>query len=60
METYNYGRIKSMEALLDKNLQTLNKVTGMSDKDLEKLKEEPTNFNLEETWDRQRRKKGIE
>lgn len=54
MIVYNYARIDSMETLLDKDLRTLHRVTGMTDEDIEKLKKEYPNFNWENTWDRQR------
>ena len=51
---YNHARINSMETLLGKNLQTLHRVTGMTDEDIEKLKKAYPNFNWEGTWDRHR------
>ena len=60
MGAFNYARINNMESLLDKNLRTLHRVTGMTDQDIEKLKKEYPDFNWEGTWDRQRWKAGIE
>jgi len=60
MVVYNYARIDSMETLLDKDMRTLHRVTGMTDEDIEKLKKEYPDFNWEGTWDRSRWKKGME
>lgn len=57
---YDYARIDSMETLLGKNLRTLHRVTGMTDEDIEKLRQAYPDFNWEGTWDRHRWKTGNE
>lgn len=54
LETYNYTRVKSMEAILDKTYKTVHKRTGLTSQDVEKLRKEHPNFNWEGTWDRER------
>ena len=54
IEAYNFERVKSMEAILDKDLRTIHRKTGITDLDIEKLKKAYPDFNWEETWDRQR------
>lgn len=60
IEAYNYERVKSMEAILDKNLKTIHRKTGITDSDVEKLKQTHPGFNWEKTWDRERLLEGKE
>ncbi|OHB48694.1 MAG: hypothetical protein A2106_02215 [Planctomycetes bacterium GWF2_40_8] len=60
MEAYNYERVKSMEAILDKNVKTIHRKTGITDNDVEKLKKTHPGFNWEKTWDRERWLEGNE
>lgn len=54
IELYNYERVKSMEAILDKTLKTIHRRTGMTDRDVQKLRKVYPDFNWENTWDRER------
>lgn len=54
VEAYNFERVKSMEAILDKDLRTIHRKTGITDLDIKKLEKVYPDFNWEETWDRSR------
>lgn len=54
IETYNYERVKSMEAILDKTHKTIHRRTGITDQDVQKLRKVYPDFNWENTWDRER------
>jgi Na+-transporting NADH:ubiquinone oxidoreductase subunit NqrC len=60
MAAYNFERVKSMEAILDKNLKTIHRKTGLTDSDVEKLRQAHPGFNWEKTWDRERWLEGEE
>jgi hypothetical protein len=51
---YNFERVKSMEAILDRDLRTIHRKTGLTDSDVERLKKEHPDFQWEKTWDRSR------
>ena len=60
IEIYNFEKVKSMEAILDKSYKTIHRRTGITDQDLEKLKKAYPDFNWETAWDRERWLEGIE
>ncbi len=51
---YNFEKEKSMQALLDKSKREIHFGIGITDLDVEILKEAYPNFNWEKTWDRSR------
>ena len=57
---FNYERVKSVESLLGKTVHTIHRRTGLTDADVEKLRNEHPDFDWEGTWDRQRWQSGVE
>lgn len=59
-QVYNFQRMKNMETILGKNTREIHRRTGLTDEDVEKLKNAHPEFNWEGTWDRERWQSGVE